>query len=235
MKSTKTQKVNIYCDESRVENQNSEHMVIGAIVVPRNHKESIVKKIKSLKAKHNFFQEIKWNKTGETFGVFYKDLVELFRDHEHVSFRAVIVDKTKVAYDMYHDNDEELAFFKFYYLLLRELLEDQSEYYVFLDKKPTRDKNRARALKAYLDSHLLYQRDRSQIKHLQAYDSQDNVLIQLADFFTGMLAYANNELHDSSYKSKLVEFSQKTLGVDFIITTNRRVNKFNLLNWKPRK
>ena len=69
---------NIYCDESRVENENSSKMVIGAILVPREQAKKISKEIKEIKTINNFFQEIKWNKTGEKFDSFYRQLINYF-------------------------------------------------------------------------------------------------------------------------------------------------------------
>lgn len=231
---TKTKQIfNIYCDETRVENSESRYMVIGALVVPRQEKDRIAEKIKKLKVKHKFHQEIKWNKVGDKFDEFYKQLIASFIKEKSLIFRAIIIDKSKIKLDIYHNNDEELAFFKFYYLLLRELLDDNSLYYIFLDKKPTRDKNRARALKAFLDSHVLYKRDQSQIQHFQAYDSSENVLMQLCDVLTGIIGYTNNETNPDGFKFTLSQFARENLGVDLTKTTGRQFQKVNLLKWKP--
>lgn len=226
---------NIYCDETRVENPDSRYMVIGALVVERKDKDQIERDIKRFKKQHNFYQEIKWNKVGEKFDKFYKQLISFFIINNSLSFRGIIVDKSKIKYNIYHDNDEELAFFKFYYLLLRELLQDNCQYYVFLDKKPTRDKNRARALKAFLDSHVLYKRSQSQIKHLQAYPSSENVLIQLADCLTGLIGHINNEKKSKSFKYILSMYLQNKLEIDLRKTNRRKAQKINLLKWKPKQ
>ncbi|MBU1200427.1 DUF3800 domain-containing protein [Patescibacteria group bacterium] len=228
-------KWNIYCDETRVENLDSKYMVIGALIVPRQEKDKIVEQIKKLKKQFGFHQEIKWNKVGSKYDKLYKSLLLKFIENNSLTFRAIIVDKSKVKLDTYHNGDEELAFFKFYYLLLRELLDNNNLYYIFLDKKPTRDKNRARALKAFLDSHLLYNREQSQVKHLQAYDSSENVLIQLSDFLTGLVGYANSENNPKGYKKILSQFFQKSLIVDLTKTTSRNSIKINLLKWKSKK
>ena len=225
---------NIYCDESRVENSDARHMAIGAIIIPRQYKTRIVSQIKALKKEHNFFQEIKWNKVGKKYYSFYKKLILFFVQNDLLSFRGIIVDKKKIQYDIYHHNDSELAFFKFYYLLLKDKLKDDVQYYIYLDRKPTRDKNRARALKKFLDSYLLYHKPKSSIKHLQAYDSHENVLIQLADFFTGLIGYINNETESKNLKFQLAKFLETKAKISLTKTTSLTESKINLLKWRPK-
>jgi len=154
MKNTEKQ-FNIYCDESRVENKDSNTMVIGAIIIPREKKMRIIKKIKKIFIKHDFKQELKWIKTSPTYKNMYKELIDYFISEESVQFRCIVVNKNEINLEKYHNNDLELAFFKFYYLMLKQRLLDNNKYYIFLDKKPTRDKNRARALRSVLNSHIL--------------------------------------------------------------------------------
>jgi len=222
---------NIYCDESRVENENSCKMVIGAILIPREQAKKISKEIKEIKTINNFFQEIKWNKTGEKFDSFYRQLINYFVKNKNIQFRCIIVDKSAVEYDVYHDNDKELAFYKFYYLMLRAKLADNNHYYIFLDRKPTRDKNRARSLKAYLDSYVLLHKSECNIQHLQSYSSSENVLIQLSDFFTGLIGYVSNE-KKKSYKQFLVSYLCKKLKKNKLpVSTSLSEMKFNVFNW----
>ena len=91
------------------------------------------------------------------------------------------VKNVKEAKKQILDNDKELAFYKFYYLLLKKKLENHNDYYIFLDRKPTRDKNRARSLQSFLESHILFNCVNTHIKHFQAYDSAENKLIQLVN------------------------------------------------------
>jgi hypothetical protein len=58
---------NIYCDESRVENTNSNKMVIGALFLLRPKKDRVVSEIKEIFAKHNFEYELKWSKVGKKY------------------------------------------------------------------------------------------------------------------------------------------------------------------------
>lgn len=227
-------KFNIYCDESRVENQDSHFMVIGALLVPKFQKKSVSKDIKEMLASYNFFQELKWNKVGNKYSVLYKKIIDYFISKEELQYRCIIVDKSKVKYDVFHKNDTELAFFKFYYLMLRNRLADDNNYYIFLDKKPTRDKNRARSLNAFLNSYVLLHRKNCNIKHFQAYPSKNNVLIQLADFLTGLVAFRNNSSLRNSAKSLVSKYFEENTRISLIRTTSPHSKKINLLKWSPK-
>ena len=224
---------NIYCDESRVENSDSKKMVIGALIIPRRLRGTIVNDIKNICRKYSFFWEIKWTKTNHKYIEFYKELTDYFVSQIAMNFRCIIVDKGNLDYVRYHDGDEELAFFKFYYLMLRQKLLDYNRYYIFLDRKPTRDKNRARALHAFLDSHTLLHKQDCSIEHFQAYPSHENVLLQLTDYLTGLVAYAVNVSSSDSAKFCMTEHLRKKLQrKTFLVTSVFSESKFNIFVWE---
>lgn len=227
--------INIYCDESCVENNEATFMVIGALFVPRGQKIKLYKKLALLYKQHNHSTELKWNKVGSKYIDFYKSVIDYFVSNDEVSFRTIIVEKNKINYDIYHNNDKELAFYKFYYLLLKEKLDNKSDYYIFLDRKPTRDKNRARSLQSFLESHILFNRVETHIKHFQAYDSAGNKFIQLSDFLTGLISYSNNLTNDTTTKGKLVKYLEIKTKVDTHKTTPLWSNKLNIFKWLPSK
>lgn len=224
---------NIYCDESRVENKDSSRMVIGALLLPRRNKPDVVENLKSLQQKYGFSREIKWTKTGRRFIDFYKALIDYFISRPELMYRCIIVDKEKVDYTQYHNDDKELAFFKFYYLMLRQKLIDFKDYYVVLDRKPTRDKNRARALHAYLESHILLHKQECSIKHFQAYGSKENVLLQLVDYLTGIVGSQVNTGNGSGVKREMAEYLLGKLNrSSFLQTSPLSEDKFNCFVWR---
>lgn len=223
---------NIYCDESRVENKDSKKMVIGALFLPRKEKTRITNNLKKIFKKYKFLQELKWSRINKEQLAFYKLIIDYFVTEKELSFRCIIVDKSKVKYNQYHNNDEELAFFKFYYLMLRSKLSNNNQYYIFLDKKPTRDKNRARALHSFLESYILLNRTNCNIKHFQAYSSNENLLIQLCDFLTGLIGFACNYQNKQSNRLSFVLYLRKKLGKNALCrTTALNEEKFNVLVW----
>jgi len=224
---------NIYCDESCVENVDAKYMTIGALLIPREKKQIIVTEIKKIYKKHKINQELKWNKVNSRHLDFYTQIINYFIKNNNLKFRCIVVDKSKIKYEEYHNNDKELAFYKFYYLLLEKKIKNNFSYYIFLDKKPTRDKNRARSLKAFLDSHILFNQSKSKIIHLQAYDSKENILIQLSDLLTGLIAHANNQSIKNTTKFNLTSFFKKQTKTDPAKGTSLKVEKVNIFKWNP--
>ncbi len=224
---------NIYCDESRVENVDAARMVIGALIIPRQKKEELATQIRQIFKKYSFPGELKWVKTSSRFTIFYHDILDYFLSSADMQYRCIVVDKSKLDYSAYHNDDAELAFFKFYYLMLRQKLFDFSHYYIIIDKKPTRDKNRARALHSYLESYILLHRESCTIAHLQAYHSHENIFLQIVDYITGLIAYAVNGNSRDSVKAEVVSYLKGKLGLrSFLYSTPLSEEKFNIFSWK---
>ena len=226
---------NIYCDESRVENRDSRHMVIGALFVPREKKNKIKNELTHLFDDCGFNYELKWSGVGRKKLDAYKKIIDYFVTAPDLQFRCIVVDKQKVQYELYHDNDEEVAFFKFYYFMLRAKLLSGFRYYIFLDKKPTREKRRAGLLYAFLQTYIKYHKSDCCICHLQSYDSRGNIFIQMADFLTGIAGYGcnNDTSGGDSVKAEVVNFIQGKLNKKRLCdSTPLGEEKFNVFVWR---
>jgi hypothetical protein len=225
---------NIYCDESRVENKDSNKMVIGALFLTRSKKDKTMGEIKEIFTKHNFEYELKWSKVGKRYAKLYRELIDYFLINEYLNFRGIIVDKREVKFKKYHNGSLETAFYKFYYIMLKAKLLNQNEYYIFLDKKPSRDRNILNALSHFLEFHIFKNRRDCKIKHLQAYNSDSNILIQLSDFFTGMIGFACNDYDlRNSPKHEIVKyFEEKSGKKDLCRSSFLSEDKFNIFVWK---
>ena len=224
---------NVYCDESRVENPESNNMVIGSLFIPRKLKNKINSDIKLILGKYQFNYELKWTKVNNKYLDLYKDLINYFAGNQNINYRCIIVDKKKIDLKQFHNNDLEIAFFKFYYHMLKVKLLSNNKYYIFLDKKPTRDKNIARALHSYLDSYILLNKNECGIKHFQAYSSDQNLLIQFTDFLTGIISFSCNEKKDGTAKQDIVDYlSNKIERKKLCSTSSLYEEKFYVFVWK---
>lgn len=226
---------NIYCDESSVENADSKNMVIGAVLIPRNKKKELVDALKKIYEKHSFNKELKWSKLNKRYLDFYRDIINYFSKEEYFKYRCIVIDKSKIDIEKYHDGDWELAFFKFYYLMLRKYLSSNGKYYIFLDKKPTMEKYREKGLFYYLCLYAVKYRNNCKIKHLQSYDSKENLLIQLADFFTGLVGFDNNiKVESKSFKLDIVKIFKDNANIESLKDSSLLAEeKFNIFIWKP--
>ncbi|HEY4515096.1 MAG TPA: DUF3800 domain-containing protein [Candidatus Paceibacterota bacterium] len=201
-----SKKFNIYCDESSIDNPKSIMMVIGALFIERSIVPEIKEKIKEIRQKHGVNGELKWVKTSNKVLPFYEELFSyLFSmDGTKVTFRCIVIDKSQVNYEKYHQQDKELAFYKFYYQLLKRRLKEDA-YYIFLDFRPSKNKNSVRRLGEFLG---MFSRG---IKHIQAYQSHENVFIQVADVLSGAVSFSRNTPDGGEAKQKLTKIISKSI------------------------
>lgn len=204
---------NIYCDESSVDNPKHQWMSIGALFIDRSLIPEMKEKIEEIRKKHHLNGELKWVKTSSKTLPFYEELFEhIFSfDKEKIAFRCIVINKTEINYEKYHDKDKEIAFYKFYYQLLKRRIKDDIKHYIFLDFRPSKNKKSVHRLGEFLG---LFSKG---IKHIQAYPSDQNVFIQIADILTGAVAHSRNSKDGSESKNKLIKIISDAIGKDTLL------------------
>lgn len=224
---------NIYCDESGVENT-SKSFVIGSIFIPRDQKRKIANEISFIKRKYNFKREIKWNKVTSLHLKFYKELIDYFISNSDIEFKCIIVNKDDIDY-RFHNSDKELMFYKFYYQLLRHKFKNDIQYYIFTDEKSRSFKPRFKELRSFLSRYSRKNNLNVNIKHMQEYNSNENVILQLTDFLTGIVFFYNNFKKLESSKSSIAKYLSEKLDQKLNTGTNSLFEKFNIFKWVPKK
>jgi hypothetical protein len=220
----------VYCDESRPDLLSSEHsqarfMVIGSLWLREGDRQTFKAEIHAMRNKYKMGGEFKWQKVSPSRLDFYKALVEWFSQKgEDLRFRCIAVEKDKVNLKLYHDNDQELGFYKFYYQLLHHWILDCNQYAIFLDFKSNRLRDRLPVLRRVLDLSNLS----SIVSRVQSIRSEESVLIQLADVLTGAAsARLNDALSPDSAKFQLLSHLESCLGRK-IAATYKGEQKFNV-------
>ncbi len=201
--------INIYADESSIDNENAPNMIIGAVFIQREKAPKIKEEINKLRDKFFIRGELKWTKTSKKTLEFYEALFKyLFSlNGDDFNFKCIVVKKDNIDYKTYHEEDKELAFYKFYYQLLKNRIEKEKEYYIFLDFKPSKSKDRVRRIGEFLE----LVNPEAKIKHIQAYSSKDNIFIQIADVLSGAVGYEKNYKKKSSDKNALMNVIAKNI------------------------
>jgi len=232
------QHINIYSDESRHTSNGDNFMVIGAISCKRENKRALVHKIHLLKKKYNAQGEFGWKRLSPNKKEFYFELIDLFLENE-LGFRCIVVDKRLIDDTTYNDGDKELGFYKFYYLVLKEGLEGEFIYHIYLDWQQNKDQHRFHNLKYFLDKKLS---GRAKISCLEPVTSSNQPLIELADLFIGAVGYQYNKRNESSVKVEFCTKLAKSLnGLNngyfrygrLDTFTKRSEKKFNIFKWIP--
>ena len=205
-------KFEVYCDESRPDllaskKPSAKYMVIGSLWLQADDRDEFKAAIHALRDKHRVGGEFKWQKISPSRVEFYKDLLTWFVGMgDRLRFRCIAIEHEKVNLLRYHDNDQELGFYKFYYQMLHQWILDFNDYAVFCDCKENRDGRRLHVLRRCLDAANLS----SNVFNVQATRSSESVLIQLVDVLIGAAsARLNNILGPGSAKAEVVRLLEE--------------------------
>ena len=226
-------KFNIYCDEScHLEYDNQKYMVLGGVICGKNVKNRVKKDIIEIKKKNNIKEnaEIKWNKVSPSKLKYYKELVDYFFDNSDLRFRALIIDKTQLKHDKFNQTHDDW-YYKMYYQLLLNLVEPKQENYIYLDIKDTKSAKKVEGLKKYLSIKLM-DYEFEVIKNIQSINSQESVIMQLADLLIGAIGYKNRKIYynenSSIAKKELMMYITQKSGYSLDKSTFLSEKKFNL-------
>lgn len=220
----------VYCDESRPDLLSSKrpqarYMLIGSLWMPTEYRDAFKRDIHALCDKHKIGGEFKWQKVSPAKLDFYKELVGWFNAMgERLRYRCIVVEHQQVDLKLYHNDDQELGFYKFYYQLLHHWILDFNEYQFFVDYKANRNRRALSDLRQCLSSSNLS----SVVRQVQAVHSKESVLIQLTDVLTGLAAYRlNDSIRAGSAKFELLCEFERLSGRQ-IQPTYKSEQKFNV-------
>lgn len=238
------QLINIYCDEScHLQNDDETVMVLGAIYCPANEKEDVFNRLREIKVKHNLvpkkpksekdnraYYELKWNKISNSKLDYFLDVINYFFDNDHVSFRVLVVpDKSKIDYKKYN-HTHDTFYYKMYFSMLKVILKPDHAHNIFIDIKDTRSTEKVHKLEEVLRNDQ-YDFNKLIIKKVQQVRSHEVELIELADLFTGAMAYIHRGKTASEAKNKITELIKKRSKYSLQKSTLIQEKKFNIFIW----
>lgn len=221
---------NYYGDEScYLQSDDSQFMVLGIIRCPKYLSKKISKDIKEIKIAHNLKPnfEIKSTKVSKGKEEFYKDLVNYFLNEKKLDFRAIIVDKTILNHEKFHQTHDDF-YYKMYYDLIKYFLKTGSNC-IYLDYKDSQSYKKSQVLSEILSTKL---RLCDLNVKVQPINSSESNILQLADLLIGLTCYNARELHSNSTKLELIQIIKDNLNIDMVNTNF--IDKFNILKWRPK-
>lgn len=229
--------INIYCDEScHLPHDNSNIMVIGGIACPKKKAASVIDAIYEIKRKYGVykFAEIKWTKVSESKYEMYRSLIDLFFDSTFLNFRAVVAtDKNKLDYEKFHLTHDDW-YQRIYYLLLKEMIDIEKEYHIYVDIKDTKGSEKINTLKDVLNNSTAYFYDET-VKSIQLLRSDQIQIMQLADLLIGAVSYANRGLTGNKAKLRLIKHIEDYIHRPLTTKSPKSEPKFNIFVWQPRE
>lgn len=226
---------NIYCDESgHLPADEIPVMVLGAVMCPLGKTREIATRIREIKQKHGIPPafEIKWTNVSPAKEDYYLDLVDYFFDDDDLRFRAVVADKTSLNHDHWNQTHDDW-YYKMMYQLIVRLLEPDSSYRIYLDKKDTRGGEKASRLHDIL-ANKHHDFDKRIVQRLQIVQSHEVEQLQLADLLLGSISYANRRLKTSSAKMEIISRVKARSGTTLLQSTLPQAQKFNIFQWEGR-
>lgn len=225
---------NIYCDEScHLEQDNIPVMVLGAVWCPKSVSKKIARDVRAIQVKHGLKSdfEIKWTKISKAKQDFYCEIVDYFFDNPDLHFRGLVVpDKSKLNHDEY-GQDHNLFYYKMFFYVLRNILENGYHYHVYLDIKDTLGREKIDELKKVLHN-AHYDFDREAIENIQHVRSHEMEQLQLTDLFIGALAYVHRGLTGNEGKLAVIDRIKQRSGKSLINSTLPSEKKFNVFVWE---
>ena len=223
--------VNIYCDESRYSNNEDPYLVIGAVKCLRYKKPEIVNALTEIKRAHGIGGEFGWKTVSSNKEDFYKAVLRWFANCDDLLFRCVVANKRHLW-----SRDDEGGFYVVYHQLLFHWFSQGCSYHVFLDRK--KNSNRRRV------DQLRYKTKRDTpsgcvLECMEEVESDECVLVQLADLLIGCVGYKWNGRDDndrypmaSPFKAELCSYLAKMLNRPSLkLATGPGESKFNVFNF----
>lgn len=221
-------KFDVYCDEVRPDLFSSQaptanFLAIGSLWLPTDKRAEFKAELHALRDKHRVGGEFKWGKVSPSRTAFYREIVDWFFAQNHdLRFRCIVVDRRQVDLMKYHESDQELGFYKFYYQLLHHWIGDFNDYAIYCDFKRNRLRDRLHVLQRCLGNSNLA----ANIERVQAVRSEESVLIQLVDTLSGACAARFNG-GARGVKLEIIEAIERRIG-HAIAPTYRGERKFNV-------
>lgn len=223
-------KMEIYCDEAHPDlfsskNPQARYIIIGSLWLRAEDRSAYKNAIHKLRDQYKIGGEFKWRKVSPSRIEFYKALIKWFcEQRENLRFRCIAIAHAQVDLVRFHENDQELGFYKFYYQLLHRWIHDFNEYSVFCDYKSNRRRDRLHVLKRCMKNANLS----ANILNVQAVRSKESVLIQLADVLVGIASQSLNKgVTPGSAKENAVQYLESLLERK-IVPTALSEKKFNV-------
>jgi hypothetical protein len=225
----------IFCDEScHLQHDGADIMVLGALHCTAEKTIQLNKHIKWLRHEHNFKPEFKWSKLHKHQWPLYKNIIDLIIDDLDVHFKAtVVLNKNTLEHQLYNSGSHSDFYHKMFYFTLRDFLQINNEYRVYLDYMDTTSAVKTQKMCEVLQNGTYWQLDVN-ATIVQSYEVQ---LVQVVDLLIGAVAYRNrSDIEKSSaIKKQFVSYLEQKIGARLDVGTPPWEEQFNIFRFQPRK
>lgn len=228
---------NLYCDEScHLQYDGNDIMVIGSVYCEKKDSYEINADIRKIKQKSNisYTNETKWNKVHQNKLEYYEALIKYFFNNDKLRFRCVVAtNKTKLNCKEYNITYDDW-YNRIYYLLIKELIDIENNYRIYMDIKDSLGGERVRNLRTVLNR-TLYDFAEETIDRVQVIRSDEVEIMQLTDLLIGAVSYKNRGLTTNNGKNELIKLIENLSGKNLTSTSRPKTfhDKFDIFVWAP--
>jgi hypothetical protein len=244
----------IYTDESRINRSQGRYMAIGGIVCSKEVSKKVRKDINNLKQEFNVTEDFEFHFSDiQNANIeIYKRLVDIFFKYykqklneekgrytkikfREICFEVILIEHEKINHKKFSDGDAELGFFRFYYTLLKNIIDkhyiDKEKIQITIDNITTKNPRIIPNLHTRLQDYLGVKPTPITI---MKQDSKAEVLLQLADIILGAVSFnwsdqVNSNSVRASAKRDIVQYIEFQLKRS-LSETNYKTRSFNI--WK---
>lgn len=226
---------NLYCDEScHLENDNSDVMALGALIIPKEKTKEIGRRITEIKARYGVKArtEVKWTKISMSKINLYIDLINYFFDDDDMRFRVLVADKKHLHHERFSQSHNDW-YYKMYFTMLNHLFDSQNQYYVYVDIKDTHSGWRTKKLEdVCANSH--YDFNHECIRRIQPIRSEEVQMMQITDLIVGAICRANRHEIDPPHGAKeiIINLIRAKSRLSLTKSTTLGAKKLNLFVWE---
>lgn len=231
----------VACDESGI-NPSDKYLVIGSAWISKTDLCHFESNVTELRLKKKCWGEIEWSKVhtmSKSMCQFYKDFISLGFQELPIFLRFIVVDKTLLDMETYHQNSLELVRFKFTNLMISRYAErffdsqrNKGLHIVFdsfSQSTLARGENWQNKMRQYIEQHLGVE-----IEHLQPCCSHICSLVQFCDLFAGAVSISwNKPSNITNTQKELIEHMESVTSKKLNFRTSLTDKEFNLWVWRP--
>lgn len=228
---------NLYCDEScHLEHDDSDVMVLGSLIIPKDKRQEITENILQIKARYGVKArtEVKWTKASMPKIDLYKDLLNCFFLDDDMRFRVLVAKKTRLNHEAWSQSHNDW-YYKMYFTMLNRLFDSTNTYNVYVDIKDTHSAQRTEKLEEVLaNSH--YDFNHECIKKVQPIRSDEVQMMQITDVINGAVCRANRTTipQPSGAKAEIIDYIRMRSKLRLTQSTTLGTRKFNIFVWEGR-
>lgn len=230
----------IVCDISGLSGA-EKYWVIGSLWISKSLVPECAKIATAYRIENKIWGEMKWGGITHQKQQEYKNfLTTLLRDSP-AEFRGMIIERTLVDLEKFHNGDRNVALAKFVYQclgykmswMIRHDRKTSNNFYILMDNEGWAETNYL-DLKSHLQDNLDFAGYGRSIEYLAPVDSKINSLFQVCDIITGAISAVWSQIELSEDRREIVNHVESILGgklsvPNFLSTSGR----LSLWKWRP--